>query len=84
MADRDLIFGEISRERQAQDAEWGGAAHDDEHGPMDWCSFVDRQRLLAQNANSLREFEIRMVKVAALAVAAIESSRRLSTAERSA
>lgn len=31
---------EVMRERIAQDAEWGGPTHDDEHVPADWLQFI--------------------------------------------
>lgn len=76
MAERDLIFAAISRERQAQDEEWGGKTHDDSHEPWEWCTYIDKQRKLARDANEPEEYRSRMVKIAALAVAAIESSMR--------
>lgn len=76
-ADRDLIFGEISAERRRQDEEWGGSAHDDSHELFEWGEFIRKQNNAAiGNFSKPQEFEARMVKVAALAVAAIESSRR--------
>lgn len=71
------ILEEIKLERQRQDEQWGGPGHDDDHALSEWCDFIFKQNRLAevQSLNPLR-FEERMVKVAALAVAAIESSRR--------
>lgn len=76
MAQRDLLFGEISRERTAQDEQWGGAIHDDSHEPWEWCNCIAKQNRLARDADEVEEYESRLVKVAALAIAAIESSRR--------
>lgn len=79
-AERDLIFGEITRERASQDEEWGGATHDDSHERYEWAVFIRKQNNLGEQAayysTKAEEFESRMVKVAALALAAIESSRR--------
>lgn len=80
--ERDLLFGEISRERDRQDRIWGGVEHDDSHSRQDWLSFIHKQGRLAEQAwspSAVAEkefFESRMVKIAALAIAAIESSRR--------
>jgi hypothetical protein len=75
MPGRDLLFGRISRERTRQDEEWGGAEHDDSHNHQDWVIFISKQIGLALAYRS-NDFESRMIKVAALAIAAIESSRR--------
>jgi hypothetical protein len=68
------IFAEIMRERIAQDAQWGGPAHDDELVRFQWRDCIQKQ--LNYTRNGAREFEERMVKIAALAVAAIQASRR--------
>lgn len=69
------IFDDIREERQKQDAEWGGAQHDDHHDGYDWAAFivVHLGRAIAAGqkldmATARRQF----VRVAALAVAAIE------------
>jgi hypothetical protein len=79
---RDTIFAQIDRERFAQDAQWGGAEHDKSHELFEWAHFIDKQNRLARQAGiwiavpTMREeFETRMIKIAALAVAAIEASR---------
>ena len=79
MAERDIIFGRISDERERQDVEWGGLEHDDQHIATDWCQYIDKQRRLARDADTPQEFMARMIKIAALAVAAIESTQRRST-----
>lgn len=74
------VFAEIQAERVRQDEQWGGPEHDDTHGPADWCDYIERQLSEAdgviglQNPAAWRE---RMVKIAALAVAAIESHDRV-------
>lgn len=80
-AERDLLFGQISRERVRQDEEWGGAEHDDEHEPLDWVRFIRKQCGIIANppeTGIVGGYESRMVKIAALAIAAIESYRRRS------
>ena len=57
-------------ERAKQDEKWGGETHDDSHSQRDWRQYI-RYQLRADGP-----FEERMVKVAALAMAAWESSRR--------
>lgn len=76
------IFDEILRERERQDAKWGGQKHDDKHNHLDWVTFVGSHSAasltlsLAPEVSKGMWFENQMVRVAALAVAAIQSSRR--------
>jgi hypothetical protein len=72
-----MIFHEIQAERIYQDEKWGGPKHDDQHGPNDWITFISCWAGKAFNCCkehpiNLRMFRSNMVKVAALAVAAIE------------
>lgn len=71
----------ISTERLAQDKQWGGAEHDDQHRSADWATYVSKQtkpirEMSSFSPASAEEFEERMVKVAALAIAAIQSNCR--------
>lgn len=70
---RQNIFAEIENERQTQDAQWGGPAHDDKHTSYDWIAYIVRHTGKAVfwpwDAQGFRK---QMVRVAALAVAAIE------------
>jgi hypothetical protein len=74
------IFTNIEQEREKQDLEWGGAIHDDEHSLEDWIDFIDAQINRAEECEStnLPGVRERLIKVAALAIAAVESiDRRL-------
>lgn len=73
--ERMRIFGEIHTERQAQDARWGGAEHDDTHTPFEWTGFIGKQSLSIVGP-PCKANRARFVKIAALAVAAIESMDR--------
>jgi hypothetical protein len=73
-------LAEVAAERAAQDAEWGGPTHDDRHLPWDWVALLTRHAGLAVTdgggeADQVR-FRRQMVRVAALAVAAVESIDR--------
>jgi hypothetical protein len=76
------IYDEIQNERQRQDKKWGGAKHDDEHAYRDFVEFIKRHANKATyNPNDLDyvdlpTFRKQMIRVAALAVAAIESHDR--------
>jgi hypothetical protein len=79
------VLLDLLKERDAQDAEWGGPAHDDGHSAYDWFHYIDRQIQKAEiERNVAREkgepwltYRARLIKVAALAVAAIESHDRV-------
>lgn len=85
------ILQEIREERKHQDAKWGGPAHDDEHSMYVWVGFISYY--LGQSLSSaIKEygsvkhryqiFRYHMVKVAAIAVAAVQSiDRKLSKEE---
>jgi len=74
-----LILQEVISERQRQDEQWGGIEHDDKHGPDDWVSFICYQANKISPYNSFTDNRERFVKVAALAVAAIERMDRLES-----
>jgi len=68
------ILSEINAERCRQDAKWGGPSHDDEHDQDDWSRFIDAHLRKATPGFQLDRalFRKQMVRVASLAVAAIE------------
>lgn len=79
-------IAEVLRERMRQDAKWGGPAHDDRHDAHDFREFI-RHQLDAlpyeiEKAMDHEEYDSvvigRFVKVAALAVAAVECLDRLA------
>jgi hypothetical protein len=67
---QERFIDEMLSERREQDAQWRGPDHDDEHKHEDWRRYIRHQ------LRSGGDFEMRMKKVAALAMAAYESSRR--------
>jgi hypothetical protein len=70
------ILLEIITEREFQDVQWGGPDHDDEHDLYEWSAFIEKQLKKARATENILEREKQMRNIAALAVAAIESSRR--------
>lgn len=77
------VYVDIRAERERQDMQWGGPEHDDEHAPADWLHFIDKQSTEGFLDDELGEqepgsYRMRLVKIAALAVAAIESHDRKS------
>ena len=76
------IVREIAAERRAQARQWGGPKHDDQHEAGDWFAYIVKQvrtavedRELFGNS-SLFKNRSRLIKIAALAVAATESYDR--------
>lgn len=73
------VLEAIQDERSKQDLEWGGADHDDLHTTADWFQYIDKQRMLGHVAALNGQEPLctqRLVKVAALAIAALESLHR--------
>lgn len=72
------VLAEVAQERDRQDAKWGGPTHDDTHSPADFCRFIREHEVRAEQALSgepVREFDDfrrQMLRVAGLAVAALE------------
>lgn len=68
---------QVLEERRRQDAQWGGEQHDDEHTRREWTELlaehVDRSRRVKTDREGWRA---RVVVVAALALAALESYDR--------
>lgn len=79
--DRLAIFDQLTLEREAQDIEWGGPAHDDKHSVDDWGVILLRHLGLAMNKSTGGPPSIvyrrQLIRVAAVCVAAIESYDRL-------
>ena len=73
---RRSILEEIARERVAQDAQWGGPAHDDARTAGDWLYFVHKQLQRATGGLPWSMNRGPLVKAAALCIAAIESMDR--------
>lgn len=75
------VFKDVVEERHRQDAKWGGPNHDDEHDPRVWVAvIVEHLGRAVRDDTRPRSDRTRyrqgMVRVAALAVAAIESHDR--------
>jgi hypothetical protein len=68
-ATHSLFLRDVLDERTRQDAQWGGAAHDDEHTAFDWVALLTKHvgRAVVDNPTTFRG---QMVKVAGLAWAA--------------
>lgn len=67
-------LNDIGVERAKQDIKWGGPEHDDRHSVLDWVGFIATQ--LEKVMKPGADFNQRMIKIAALAIAAMESRSR--------
>ena len=64
---------DILQERLHQIEKWGGDSHDDMHGSHDWLAFITKHTGRAVIWPWSRDiFRQQMIKIAALAIAAIE------------
>ncbi len=73
-------ISDVLLERQRQDSKWGGSEHDDGHAPFFWCQLIQDYAGWARvmvGMDSPDKYRRRMVQVAALACATIESHDRL-------
>lgn len=77
MLNRKTIYDEIDNEREYQDKKWGGTSFDDAQTEQQWIEYIKQYAIGQRGSNNFRE---RMIKVAALAVAAIESYDRKESA----
>lgn len=73
------VYREVMKEREHQDELWG-SAHDDQHTQENWMdllqSYINKPAVSLLEDASLPEFRHRLVQVAAIAVAALESYER--------
>lgn len=81
--DRLEILREISLERNAQEVKWGNNADDTLNTPNDFVAYISHHAtrwfgggFIPYSEETVNKFRRQMVKVAALAVAAIESVDR--------
>lgn len=71
------VYEEIREERAHQDTKWGGAQHDDQHHPHDWLTYLVGHLGRAWSYPFEPDvYRRQLIRVAALAVAAIESYDR--------
>jgi hypothetical protein len=75
------VLAEVLAERKAQDAQWGGPALDDTRSPGEWIDYIERQalKLVSDPLNPAGYGAVvraRLVKIAALAFAGMESIDR--------
>ena len=78
---KQVIYKDISDERARQDTKWGGRKHDDKHSKHEWLGYIREHTYKAEKEGIYGKgdgeaYRKRLVEVAALAVAAIESYDR--------
>jgi len=79
------IYDEIKKEREYQIAKWGNDKDDELNNPNDWVAYITHHSsrwfpggFRPYSSEVLEDFRKQMVKVATLAIAAIESHDRKS------
>lgn len=78
------ICDEICSERDRQDDKWGGPGHDDQHSTADFCRWIKNYASWADqmaDGKSYDKARKRLVQIAALAVAAVETIDRQTKGE---
>lgn len=76
------VYEEIQKEREHQDIKWGGPGEDDLNTDHNWIAYIIKQTGQAVTRQGDRSnFRQRMIRVAALAVAAIERCDRATERE---
>lgn len=70
------VLADVEFERDQQNEKWGGPDHDDQHGTRDWAAFITEHLGKALDAKRPADCRRRMLQVAALACAAIETIDR--------
>lgn len=74
------LLAEVAEERMRQDGKWGGPAHDDQRSTAEFVQLIEDYAGWARTMAGMRspeKAERRLIQVAALALAAVESSRRM-------
>lgn len=69
----NYVHEELRSERYRQDGKWGGPDHDDEHPSEEWFELIETQVSRAKSDNDYRGH---LVKIGALAIAALEAHDR--------
>lgn len=80
---RPTVYDHVLAERNRQDRKWGGPEHDDKHSDRDWITFITKHLGMAVTwPFDEDQFRTQMVRVAALAVAAVEAVDRAKGTDR--
>ena len=76
---RDAALFAVSKERARQDDKWGGPKHDDQHTTAEYIQWIEDYAGWARMMSQMESHDKarrRLIQVAALAVAAVESIDR--------
>lgn len=79
------VYDDVVQEREYQDAKWGGPEHDDTHTSKEFLDFIDRKIRRANHEWFIqqdKEVRKKLIQIAALAVAAVESIDRQRVKKR--
>lgn len=78
---RDEVAAEIQRERDYQDEKWGGPEGDDKRTPAEFAGYIMEYLLASTERAARHDIRTRLVKVSALAAAAVEAMDRRTFGE---
>ena len=81
---RDAALFAVSQERVRQDGKWGGPEHDDQHTTAEYIQWIEDYAGWARMMSQMESHDKarrRLIQVAALAVAAVESIDRKTPGE---
>ncbi len=70
------VVSEVMVERARQDEQWGGPVNDDKNDWYDWRGLIYRQQQFMSMEGTDHARRQRLIKIAALALAAVESMDR--------
>jgi len=76
---RNIVINHVLAERERQDRKWGGPQHDDKHHTVDYVEIIEDYAGWARMMSKMGSHDKarnRLIQVAALAVAAVESIDR--------
>lgn len=81
--EKKTVYDEVKFEREYQDAKWGNTTDDTKNLPNDWVSYIAKYAtnwfggmFPPYNTDIVDTFRSSMIKVAAIAIAAVESIDR--------
>ena len=72
MTNQEKIIMDILSEREYQNIKYGGINHDIKHSMSDWVSIITKHIWKAVS-DDVGQFKLQMIKIAALAISALES-----------
>jgi hypothetical protein len=79
----ETVYEDIRAERAKQDEQWGGPEHDDMHTSLEWMHYRRKFEVRVGMSHTRERVREQLVKIAALAVAQIQSIDRAAPSPES-